>query len=72
VGTLGPGTVVVAVAGPDGTTTRQLELPGDRARVRRLTVAHVLDDLRRRLVERESRGAVDRWQGDQQRASPGG
>jgi hypothetical protein len=37
-----------------------LDLPGDRARVRRLTVAHVLDDLRRLLVERESRGAVDR------------
>jgi len=72
VGELGPGTVAVAVAGPDGTTTRVLQLPGDRARVRRLTVAHVLDDLRRRLVGRESRRPVDRWQVDQQRASPAG
>jgi nicotinamide-nucleotide amidase len=55
VGALDPGTVVIAVAGPDGTTTRVLQLPGDRARVRRLTVAHVLDDLRRRLAARESR-----------------
>jgi nicotinamide-nucleotide amidase len=55
VGDLGPGTVIVAVAGPDGTTTRGLALPGDRARVRRLTVAHALDDLRRRLLSRESR-----------------
>lgn len=55
-----PGHVHVAVSGPDGETTRTLDLPGDRARVRRLAVAHALDELRLRLVSRESAGAPDR------------
>ena len=44
-----PGTVHVAVAGPDGTVSRSLRLPGDRARVRLLAVTAGLDLLRRRL-----------------------
>ena len=45
-----PGTVVVAVAGPDGTSVRRVRLPGDRARVRLLAVTAGLDLLRRLLV----------------------
>lgn len=41
-----PGSVFVAVSGPTGTSVRCLTLPGDRQRVRRLTTAHVLNDLR--------------------------
>jgi nicotinamide-nucleotide amidase len=44
-----PGTLHVAVAGPDGVHTRSLRLPGDRARVRLLAVTAALDLLRRRL-----------------------
>jgi len=44
------GTVHVAVAGPDGTTVRSARLPGDRERVRVLTVTTALDLLRRALV----------------------
>lgn len=44
-----PGTLHVAVAGPDGTTTRTARLPGDRARVRLLAVTAGLDLLRRAL-----------------------
>jgi PncC family amidohydrolase len=44
-----PGTVHVAVSGPDGTTARGRRVPGDRQRVRLLTVAGALDLLRRRL-----------------------
>ncbi len=48
-----PGTVFVAVAGPAGTVTRSLQLPGDRAVIRQLTVAAVLD-LARRMITVES------------------
>lgn len=41
------GTVHVAAAGPAGTTVRTLRLPGDRDRVRLLTVTCALDLLRR-------------------------
>ncbi len=44
-----PGTLHVAVAGPDGTVGRSLRLPGDRARVRLLAVTAGLDLLRRQL-----------------------
>ncbi len=43
------GTVHVAVAGPGGTTTRELHLTGDRSRIRVLAVHAVLSDLRDRL-----------------------
>lgn len=45
-----PGTVHVAVDGPDGAAHRLLRLPGDRERVRQLAVAGALDLLRRRLA----------------------
>lgn len=45
-----PGHVQVAVSGPDGASARTLSLPGGRERVRVLTTAHVLDDLRLRLT----------------------
>ena len=44
-----PGTVHVAVTGPDRTVSRSLRLPGDRARVRLLAVTAGLDLLRRQL-----------------------
>ena len=44
-----PGTLHVAVAGPEGTVTRSARLPGDRARVRLLAVTAGLDLLRRQL-----------------------
>ena len=44
-----PGTVYVAVAGPDRTVSRSLRLPGGRARVRLLAVTAGLDLLRRQL-----------------------
>ena len=44
------GTVHVAVAGPDGTRVRTARLPGDRDRVRVLTVTTALDLLRRSLT----------------------
>jgi nicotinamide-nucleotide amidase len=43
------GTVHVAVAGPEAGEVRSLRLPGDRERVRLLTVASALDLLRRHL-----------------------
>ncbi|MCW2600824.1 MAG: competence/damage-inducible protein CinA [Frankiales bacterium] len=43
------GTVHVAVAGPAGGQVRSLQLPGDRDRVRSLTVTSALDLLRRHL-----------------------
>jgi nicotinamide-nucleotide amidase len=43
------GTVHLAVSGPDGAQVRSLLLPGDRDRVRTLTVTHALDLLRRAL-----------------------
>ncbi|WP_461030003.1 CinA family protein [Streptomyces sparsus] len=46
------GTVHVAVAGPDGTTTaRRLSLEGDRAKIRNESVRAVLQLLYRELVE---------------------
>ena len=47
------GTVYVAVAGPGGTVTRSLALPGDRALIQRLTVTAALD-LARRVIAAES------------------
>ncbi len=44
------GTVFVAVAGPDGGAVRERLLPGDRERVRALTVTLALDLLRRHLA----------------------
>jgi nicotinamide-nucleotide amidase len=44
-----PGTLHVAVAGPDGVAHRSVRLPGDRARVRLLAVTAGLDLLRRAL-----------------------
>jgi nicotinamide-nucleotide amidase len=44
------GTVFLAVAGPDGVETVRRRLAGDRAQVRRLTVVHALDMLRRTLA----------------------
>jgi nicotinamide-nucleotide amidase len=48
-GTL-PGTVFVAVAGPDGSAVERLELAGDRWRVRAAAVAAAVDALRRRYL----------------------
>jgi nicotinamide-nucleotide amidase len=45
-----PGTVHVAVAGPDRTLVRSPRLAGDRDRIRRLTVVHALDLLRSGLA----------------------
>lgn len=45
------GTVHVAVAGPGGTRTRSVRLPGDRERVRALAVTTALDLLRRAAAE---------------------
>lgn len=44
-----PGTLHVAVSGPDAEAVRSVRLPGDRARVRLLAVAVSLDLLRRQL-----------------------
>ena len=46
-----PGTLHVAVAGPAGTVSRTLRLPGDRSRVRLLSVTAGLDLLRRQLQQ---------------------
>lgn len=45
------GAVFVAVAGPGGSRVVRRDLRGDRARIRRLTVVHALDLLRRELIE---------------------
>jgi nicotinamide-nucleotide amidase len=45
-----PGTVHVAVAGPDGIVTASPRLNGERGRIRTLSVAHTLDLARRRLA----------------------
>ena len=44
-----PGTLHLAVSGPEGTVTRSVRLPGDRSRVRLLAVTAALDLLRRQL-----------------------
>lgn len=43
------GTVHLAVSGPGGSEVRSLRLPGDRDRIRALTVTYALDLLRRHL-----------------------
>jgi len=58
-----PGEVHVAVAGPAVLRSRTLQLPGDRRRVQRLSVAHALDLLRHCLLAEgagESPRTVDR------------
>ncbi|MCW2776291.1 MAG: competence/damage-inducible protein CinA [Frankiales bacterium] len=45
-----PGTLFVAVAGPEGTRVRSVRVPGDRERVRALSVTLALDLLRRTLA----------------------
>ena len=50
------GTVHLAVAGPDGVEVSTVRLPGDRDRVRLLTVTTALDLLRRRLSPGKSGG----------------
>jgi nicotinamide mononucleotide (NMN) deamidase PncC len=44
------GTVHLAVSGPEGAAVRSLRLPGDRDRVRQLTVTAALELLRKQLV----------------------
>ena len=44
------GTVFVGVAGPMGQDVKQLRVPGDRERVRTITVTLALDQLRRHLL----------------------
>ncbi|MEX5708375.1 damage-inducible protein CinA [Parafrankia soli] len=46
------GTLHVGLAGPDGSTSRSLRLPGDRPRVREFAVVQALDVLRRALEGR--------------------
>jgi nicotinamide-nucleotide amidase len=43
------GLMFVGLASPDGTEVRRLKMPGDRNRIRALTVQNALDFLRRRL-----------------------
>ena len=44
------GTVFVGVAGPSGDHVKRLRVPGDRERVRTITVTQALDQLRRHLL----------------------
>jgi nicotinamide-nucleotide amidase len=44
------GTLHIGLAGPDGSTTRSLRLPGDRPRIRTYSVVQALDVLRRTLA----------------------
>jgi nicotinamide mononucleotide (NMN) deamidase PncC len=39
------------LAGPEGVVSRRLQLVGDRARIREVTVLNALDMLRRALLE---------------------
>ena len=43
------GTLYLGLAGPDGTQTRHVQLPGDRPMVRMLSVVQALDLLRRTI-----------------------
>jgi nicotinamide-nucleotide amidase len=43
------GLMFIGLAGPEGTEVRRLKMPGDRNRIRALTVQNALDFLRRRL-----------------------
>ena len=51
------GTVFVAVAGPDGSEVRRLQLPGERAQVRTLSVTYALDLLRLHLAGKRPRAS---------------
>lgn len=53
-----PGTVFVAVAGPDGISSCEHQLPGDRHEVRRATCAAALSLLLTRLERSEATGTV--------------
>ncbi|MET0467529.1 MAG: CinA family protein [Aeromicrobium sp.] len=53
------GTVFVAVAGPDGVTSRRLDVPGAREDVRRAAVRAVLADLHYRLGKNNGSTNVD-------------
>jgi nicotinamide mononucleotide (NMN) deamidase PncC len=44
------GTLFLGIAGPAGTQTRHVQLPGDRPLVRMLSVVQALDLLRRSLT----------------------
>ncbi|MBA4608709.1 CinA family protein [Aeromicrobium sp. Marseille-Q0843] len=57
------GTVFVAVAGPDGVTSRRLDLSGDRDDVRRSAVHAVLADLHYRLGKNNGSTNVDAGKG---------
>jgi nicotinamide-nucleotide amidase len=48
------GLMFIGLAGPEGTEVRRVKMPGDRNRIRALTVQNALDFLRRRLVEQVS------------------
>ena len=50
------GTVFVALSAPEGVFVRQLELGGDRARIRTLSAHHALDLLRRYLTDQMTEG----------------
>jgi nicotinamide-nucleotide amidase len=43
------GLMFIGLAGPEGTEVRRVKMPGDRNRIRALTVQNALDFLRRRL-----------------------
>jgi len=45
------GTMFIGLAGPDSTDVRRIKLPGDRNRIRALTVQNALDFLRQKLLE---------------------
>lgn len=53
-----PGVVFVGMAFGDEVTSRRLQLPGDRDRVRQFTVISALDLLRHRLLAEERGGGV--------------
>ncbi len=45
------GTMFIGLAAPDSTEVRRIKLPGDRNRIRALTVQNALDFLRQKLLE---------------------
>jgi nicotinamide-nucleotide amidase len=54
------GTVHLAVSGPNGAAVRSLRLPGDRERVRQLTVTVALELLRKHLVSETVMPSADK------------
>lgn len=50
---VGVGTTIIALAAADGTETRELRLPGDRAQIRLFATTFALEILRRRLLAEE-------------------